>query len=379
MEITPIFDTSFIKEAKEEFSEILGTKANPSVFIPTWDNRPEEKPAVLSLNGVSLLSHQNVCAVIASPGVGKSSICEAVLAYHLNPSVDCLGIEGDPGFVGAIYVDFERTNLDVWNSFYRMAKRAQIPRGSNIKNVKIAGLRAVPRLNERLIIVEELLKEHPCSLLILDGAGDLVTDPNDLMQAVECRIWMREITVKYNLSIFTTLHPNPNSEKPRGHIGSEICREAESVLLAKSTDGDVRILTSDFEHGKTRNGPSAISAFQWDDEVSMFISTDVPLELSTGNKPGNKYKLDGPHEFPEQAHLDVLKLIFKHEPKLTSGNFISALCSAWNSSSGGSMGQSRAKEFRSYYVQSGFITATSGQSGNKTINELNEKYKELVK
>lgn len=348
-----------------------------SVFIPDWDNEPEEMPAVLKLNNTAILSFQNITSLIATPGVGKSSVCEAILSCHLNPKADNLGFEGDPSFKGAIYVDYERTNGDVWKSFWRMARRAGISKGETIEKVKIAGLRAVSKLSDRMATIESLLEEHPSSLLILDGAGDTVNDTNDLDQVIEARNWMRAITVKYGVSIFTTLHPNPKEDKPRGHIGSEICRESETVLLAKNYDG-TRILTSDFDYGKMRNGPHVKAAFEWSDDTMMFVSANPPADLSDG-KPKRK-KLDEAFEFPDDVHLSILKEIFSIQPQLNSGNFISAFCSAWknNKDIRGEMGITRAKEFREYYIQMGFIQVTPKQKGNTTINEIHDDYKELV-
>ena len=248
---------------------------NKLVYIPDWNNKPETKPAILSLKGEPILSHQNTTAIIAAPGFGKSSICEAAPASYLNHNADCFGLEVHKDCNGIIYIDFERTNIDVWNSRSRMCDRAGIKYGQDTPRVIFAGMRSIPRLKERLEEIEHLLLNNPCGLLILDGAGDMVTDTNDLLQAIECRIFLRELTVKYNLSILTTLHPNPNSFKPRGHIGSEIMREAESVLVVKKIENDCRILTTDFEHGKNRNGAHANSAYKWSTENHMFLSIDI--------------------------------------------------------------------------------------------------------
>lgn len=244
------------------------------IFVPTWDNKPEEQSAVITLENKSILSPKNTTAIIAAPGFGKSSVCEAAITSYVNRDADCLGLLVDQCINGIIYVDFERTNIDVWNSFYRIARRAGLSKGQILKNVLVAGMRSIPRLAERLKALEYLLNNNPCGLLILDGAGDMVTDTNDLPQAIECRIFLREITVKYNLSILTTLHPNPGTLKPRGHIGSEILREAESVLVIKNFD-NYRILTTDFEHGKNRNNSTASSAYSWNDEDKMFVSVDL--------------------------------------------------------------------------------------------------------
>lgn len=270
---------------------VNGTEAkvgiSQNVFIPAWDNKPEDVKPVLSLCGVPILTHQNTGMIIALPGVGKSSICESIGASYLNKEADCLGFSVPEDCRGIIYIDNERTNIDVWNSFNRMMRRAGIPYGQKVENIVIAGLRSVPRLQQRLDTIIHLLETNPCSLLLIDGLGDLVTDSNDLLQAIECRIWLREVTVKYDLSILTTIHPNPGGTKPRGHAGAEGHRESESVLQVKKVDGDVRIITTDFEHGKNRNNDKITAAFRWSDEQKMFVSVD-PDSISV--KPKNSSK-----------------------------------------------------------------------------------------
>lgn len=272
----------------EDAGEATEPVSIQNVFIPSWYNKPEDVKPVLKLLDTPILTHQNTSMVIALPGLGKSSICESICASFLNPNVDCLGFAVDPDCQGVIYIDNERTNADVWNSFKRMCKRANIVDGAAVNNVVIAGLRSVPRLSERLATIEALLQANKCSLLLIDGLGDLVGDSNDNLEAIECRIWLREVTVKYNVSILVTIHPNPNSNKPRGHIGSEGHREAECVLLAKIAEGETRILTTDFEHGKNRNSSHVTAAFRWSDDHKMFISAD-PDQLST-TKPTNGRK-----------------------------------------------------------------------------------------
>jgi Predicted signal transduction protein containing a membrane domain, an EAL and a GGDEF domain len=246
-----------------------------NVFIPTWENRPDPVPDVMSLNGTGILTFQNVGSLIAKPGAGKTSVIEAIISSYLNPEGDNLGFEVDNSFQGIICIDNERTETDVWNSYYRIARRSNIAPGIEMKNMLLAGLRSVPRLQNRRAAITHLLENNPCSLLLIDGAGDLVNDTNDLDEAIECRIWLRELTVKYKISIFVTLHPNPGSEKPRGHHGSEICRESESVLIIKAFDENTRIITSDFEHGKNRNNAPVSTAFTWSDNEKMFISADM--------------------------------------------------------------------------------------------------------
>jgi len=344
------------------------------IFIPTWDNRPPEHPPVLLLNGIGVLTWQNLSALIAAQGMGKSSNCEAILASFLNPECDALGWQVDQSITGVIYLDFERTNTDVWNSFYRMARRAKIPYGADISKVVLVGMRSIPRLEQRKEAIIKLLENNPwCKLLVMDGAGDLITDSNDLPQAIECRIWIRELTVKYQLSIFTTLHPNPNSLKPRGHIGSEIMREAEAVMAIEKS-ADLRVIRSEFEHGKNRNGAPIWGAYAWDDDEKMMCAHDVPEHFLFGDGRQKKKVLAKPEEFDDEFHIKLLHDLFSEEKEFNAGKYHKRLKEVWNSDLNGNMAGNRQVEFKSYHIQQDFITCKPGAKAGETIHYLSDKY-----
>jgi hypothetical protein len=269
----------FVKDEQEIEAEIhqLNAVNNDKVFIPTWNNKPEEKEPILFINGIGIVTYQNMSCIIAAPGVGKSSICESICAAVIGTKdIDTLGFSVSAEVKGVLYIDNERTKTDVWNSFHRTHKRAKANEKTFIQNtIDIVGLRDVARLEERKEEIENLIKKGAYQLVIIDGAGDLVNDTNSLSEAIECRIWFRELTSKYNVSILTTLHPNKGSITPRGHIGSEIVREAESVIGVMS-EGDVRTMTTDFTHGKSRNAKHVSSSFVWSEEASMFAQCDKP-------------------------------------------------------------------------------------------------------
>jgi hypothetical protein len=257
--------------------EKLETESYEStVFIPTWDNRPKEQPPVLKLNDESILSFQNMTCIIAPPAAGKSNICEGVVSSVINSEVDNLGFTTTAKSI--LFIDMERTQSDVWKSFYRVMKRAKVEEGTNIDNVLIVSFRELSTAQERRDKIEDILKEKHYEILLFDGIGDLVSDTNSLEQAIGCKNWVRMITSKYDTSILTTLHPNKNSNTPRGHIGSEILRESENVFIIDvDNKTGIRTITTDFAHGKARNGKHATGCFEWSDEHMMFISSEVVI------------------------------------------------------------------------------------------------------
>lgn len=266
----------------KEFSKNGIHKKDPMeyVFIPTSENKPPQQPSVLLNNGVSVLSFQNNSLIVGSPGNGKSSQVEAILSAVMlngvdsNNNRDCLGWSVAPHITRALCIDVERTDIDLWNSFDRSHRRAGLRNGINT-NVQIAGLRKVPIHSDKKNVTEKLIQGNKPQLLIVDGAADFVSDTNDLEEAVEFKLWLRHLADKYALSIVLTVHPNKGSLNPRGHFSGEFLRECETVLCIKRISEEIRSLTSDFEHGKTRNSGEIKSAFQWSEDVKMFVSVDI--------------------------------------------------------------------------------------------------------
>ena len=267
----------YIEQLEATDKEILIER----VFIPTADNRPPELKPIVMINDVPILTHQNISAIIASPGSGKSSVCEAICSAAINPNSDNLGFKVSQEITRTLFIDTERVNMDVWNSYDRINRRAETK--DSDKSI-IVGLRDIPRLEERRAAIVKLIERYEPQLLVIDGAGDMVTDTNSLEQAIECRIWFRELTTKYQLSIMTTLHPNKGTNNPRGHIGAEILREAHAVFTIQ-TDGDVKTLTNDFTHGKNRNGALISTSYSWNNEAHMFLSCDAPINPTKKIEP----------------------------------------------------------------------------------------------
>jgi hypothetical protein len=343
---------SYIQDEHIIEAELLQSNEvkNEKIFIPTWNNKPEEKPPILFINEIGIVTYQNMSCIIAAPGVGKSSICESICAAVIGTKdIDTLGFSVSDEVKGVLYIDNERTKTDVWNSFYRMHKRARTNEESTIENtIDIVGLRDVARLEERKEEIENLIKKGAYQLIIIDGAGDLVNDTNSLSESIECRIWFRELTSKYNVSILTTLHPNKGSITPRGHIGSEIVREAESVIGVMN-EGDVRTMTTDFTHGKSRNAAHVSSSFVWSDSVSMFVQCDKPDK--------RKVKTLEPQELLSIEEINLMLKKVLGSDKLSYADF-SSECKAYlkqNYLNQCKNGDNVMKTFIAYLTQNGIV------------------------
>lgn len=315
------------KDPWEEFNDIeqgIKPKEESLLFIPTWNNKPPYKPPLVNINNQSILSYQNITCIVASPGSGKSSTMEAIVSSVLNSESDNLHFTTTAKSV--LYIDFERTELDVWNSFYRVMTRSNIYKDTETPSVKIVSFRRIPTAEERKKLIESLIIEFKPELLLLDGIADLVDDTNSLPEAIQLKIWARRITSIYYLSIITTLHPNKGSNSPRGHIGSEMLRECENIMLIKVNDDESRTITTDFEHGKSRNSGHAEGSFVWSESLNMFIGIET---VKNSHKTATKTKLE-PFDIDLVSYNNILNICYAKTDKLLLKDLSSQLSLAIN-------------------------------------------------
>lgn len=262
-------------------------------FYPNWNNQPPKQKSIITSQETDLLKTGGQLCITAKPGVGKSSICEAIISNHLNPNSDGLGFEVHLPLERnkILYIDTERSQSETWDSWERTLKRSEIE-FPNIDNRLIFGNYKAFCLSERMDQVKEIMSlNNDIGLIIFDGGGDFVNNTNDIMEANLFINWIN--TFNPNISLIFTIHTNPKDNKPRGHLGSELCRRANSVLLARKKENEIVEITSEFEDGKVRHGGSVTSYYKFDVEYKMFKSLDDYTPKKTtprAEKNKSKYK-----------------------------------------------------------------------------------------
>lgn len=87
-------------------------------------------------------------------------------------------------------------------------------------------------------MIEIYLSENKdCSILVIDGILDLISDFNSVEQSFYLIQWLKKITKIHDLMIVTVLHLGKKDQNSIGHIGSYLDRKANSVLrIEKNKD-----------------------------------------------------------------------------------------------------------------------------------------------
>jgi hypothetical protein len=225
------------------------------------------------------------------------------------------------------------------------------------------------RPEERVAMMDALLKSAKFDLVIIDGVRDLIFDINNPEEATVIITQLMKWSVEYNCHICMVLHQNKGNNDVRGHLGTEAINKSEAVLSVNKIDGELG--TSVVASELSRGLPFPDFFISRKESGIPFINA----QFIQPQKIAGKKKLGDPVDFPDERHIEVLNLVFKRSAELTSGECISAICSAWSSNGGDSMSQTRAKTFKSYYEQRGMIITQKNQKGNRTMNILNETYR----
>lgn len=258
-------------------------------FCPNWENQPPPQKTVIKFQGKGVLTVGNILCFVSRPGTGKSSICEGIVAKYMNPECDGFGFDVALSIERPkiLLFDTERSYEDTWNSWKRTYNRAGTKKPEINKNVFYFNIKYNSSA-ERKTFVETKLKEHPdTGLILFDGAGDFVNDLNNPQETSKLIDWLNSFNPL--IAIITTIHSNTTDDdyKPRGWVGSELCRRAESVLVIRkvAANKNIREISSVFAHGKNRNDNDAMTSYyEWNDDKKMFISTENVSETAHQNK-----------------------------------------------------------------------------------------------
>lgn len=103
--------------------------------------------------------------------------------------------------------------------------------------------------------------------LFIDGVADLVLDVNDLAEACGLVAELHQLAIETACVIVTALHHNPGGEKTRGHLGSQIERKSESVLVLRKDGESISISCKPARRAEVSEDKSP--RFSWDADAGM--------------------------------------------------------------------------------------------------------------
>ena len=260
-----------VEQRKAHIREILAARRFNFAVIP-----PPVVP-VYSVKGTPICTPGNLTAITAQVKSGKSSWLAAMMASAMtsDPQADCFGItSANPDGKALIHFDTEQAPQD-WDSLLRQAcRRARIEQPPPwLVSYCITGLSVADvALAVAVGLADAAAEFGGVHSAMIDGVGDLVASVNDEEQSLALVSSLHGDAINHSCPVIGALHFNPNSDKSRGHLGSQLERKAETNLRLDKDENEVITAYS----LKARKAPIAKTdgpRFKWDDVAGMHVST----------------------------------------------------------------------------------------------------------
>lgn len=186
-----------------------------------------EKDYLLERDGVGFSPRGNVCAIAAEKKAGKTWLCMAMSAAMT--AGQFLGMKARAENARVAFFDTEQDAGDG----QRIQKRVHYVNGWDFNTdhdeFQIFHLRELASKERREFVLKATKFLKP-DLVIVDGIRDLISDFNDLDQSANLIQEFMSLSSELQCCIWAVLHVNPNSEKMRGHLGTELGNKVADIL-----------------------------------------------------------------------------------------------------------------------------------------------------
>lgn len=189
-----------------------------------------EKDYLLERDGIGFSPRGNVMALSAEKKAGKTWFAMAMCAAFLKGTDGIyLGMRSRMDGGRVVYFDTEQDEGDG----QRIQRRVHFANGwdftTDNDRFQIFHLREI-NAKERREFVCKVIEYMKPDLVIVDGIRDLLTDFNDLEQSASVIQDFMRLSSECKCAIWAVLHVNPNSEKMRGHLGTELGNKVADIL-----------------------------------------------------------------------------------------------------------------------------------------------------
>ncbi len=234
-------------------------------------NQPPEDPCVFSLAGVEIAHAGNLVTIAAAVKSGKSSVIAAMIASLMgeDPERDYLAFSGsNPDGKAVLHFDTEQSRGDHWRMGMRMINRAglEVP-PAWYQSYSLISLSPKERVEVIRAMARAAMAFGGLHSVFIDGVADLIMDVNDPEEACGLVTELHQLASETGCVVVSAIHHNPNSEKTRGHLGSQIERKSESVLVLKRQNAVITLSCMPARRQEV-SGDKA-PQFSWDSMSSM--------------------------------------------------------------------------------------------------------------
>ena len=303
------------KAIEHKFDETLKIL---SPFTFSEKNEVKRPIPVLTIDDNNILSNGNILVLAGKVKTGKSAVLYSIIAgaiQNILTSVDTLGISVSVNTTknAVLHFDTEQSDYDLHHRLMSTLRRANLDKRPDFfQSYHILEF----TLWERLKYIEEMmefnyLKHGGIHIVLVDGVADLVQSVNDEEKSNKVVDLFHRLASEYNCPIVLVVHLNPDGMKTRGHLGSQLDRKAESVIIIER-EGDVCTINPKY----CRNANAldiSLKQFKWDNDKNLHVFTGQKTEADKIEQKIDEYQdildeifKDGCIELPKSNFKDQL-------------------------------------------------------------------------
>jgi len=220
---------------------------------------PQDEQVIFTIDSKVIGCAGGVVCFQGAPKAGKSTfITSAIASAFTTWDIFGMKLNFPPNRKRICYIDTESSDFDYYRVLDRI--RQQIITDHLPHNFD-SFLFKEDSPNEIKEMTELYLQENPdCSILVLDGILDLISDFNSVEQSFYLIQWLKKITKIHNLLILCVLHLGKKDQNSIGHIGSYLDRKSQSVLkIERNKENKTIDLSATFLRSSEEFNPISIA------------------------------------------------------------------------------------------------------------------------
>jgi len=219
----------------------IETPKTKSILVPKdfqidlSKNVPDPHP-LISIDGKTVFSPQNIGIIKAKAKAGKSFLCSIIGAVWLGKKWG--GIESSPlvGKYKVKIIDSEQAEAHVHKLARRVLRLCGFNPNKNYPSLDVYLTKDLTN-DERFELLEAIASEPETGLIIFDGVVDLVNDFNSLEECTAKKDRLLKLVKLHNIFLLGVIHENKKDANSRGHWGAFLEQKSETTMQI-SKDGE---------------------------------------------------------------------------------------------------------------------------------------------
>lgn len=213
----------------ESLSMLQKAEIDLSLDIPS--------PPPVLYQGERVMISKGDFSVVVGAAKSRKTFCVSAMvgAYMCTDEYMNMSSPNDAGSV--LWIDTEQSIYHAAKVARRVCRIAGLPTNQKTDRFRMLCFREYGP-GKRRELTDKAIRLYRPSLVVVDGAADLILDVNDSSESARLATMFMDITKELDNHIVTVLHTNPGGDKPRGHLGTNFLNKAQALFIVRA-DGDI--------------------------------------------------------------------------------------------------------------------------------------------